>query len=58
MLSFLPDVGQWTLSGEHGLLTSLKEFILCNTVLKTSCEEFCTYVGGVPDLTRNGFLEK
>ena len=34
MLSFLPDVGQWTLSREHGLPTSLKEFILCSTVLK------------------------
>jgi len=32
MSCFLPDVGQWTLSKEHGLLTSLKEFLLCSTI--------------------------
>lgn len=46
MSSFLPDVDKWTSSREHGLLTAFKEFVLCTTVFKTSCEEFCTYIGG------------
>jgi hypothetical protein len=59
MSSFLPDVGRWTLSREHGLPTSLKEFVLCSTVFKKiSCEKFCAYICGVPDLTRIGFPEK
>jgi len=33
-------------------------FIVQYSFKNMSCEEFCTYIGGVPDLTRIGFPEK
>jgi hypothetical protein len=32
--------------------------IVQNNFKNISCEELCTYIGGVPDLTRIGFPEK